>query len=74
MSSHCTKSLLESFKDLEDPRIEYLCDHRLLDIVALSICAVLSGANHWTEVEAYGIGERRLSADLSSATKRYPLA
>jgi len=54
MSSHCTKSLLESFKDLEDPRIEYLCDHRLLDIVALSICAVLSGANHWTEVEAYG--------------------
>jgi len=54
MPGHCTKSLLESFADLEDPRLEYLCDHKLLDIVVLAICAILCGANHWTEVEAYG--------------------
>lgn len=47
-------SLLEHFAELEDPRTSYLVDHPLLDIVALTICAVICGAETWEEIEAYG--------------------
>jgi predicted transposase YbfD/YdcC len=46
--------LLAHFETLEDPRVEYLVEHRLLDIVALTICAVICGADSWVEIEAYG--------------------
>ena len=32
------------FRDLEDPRVVGRCDHRLLDIIAIAILAVLCGA------------------------------
>ncbi|MEL6381003.1 MAG: ISAs1 family transposase [Cyanobacteria bacterium J06626_18] len=47
-------SLLKHFASLEDPRVEYLVEHRLLDIIALTICAVICGADSWVEIEAYG--------------------
>ncbi len=47
-------SLLKHFATLEDPRRAYLVEHPLLDIVALTICAVICGAETWEEIEAYG--------------------
>ena len=47
-------SLLKHFESLEDPRVEYLVEHRLLDIIALTICGVICGADSWVEIEAYG--------------------
>ena len=47
-------SLLVHFERLEDPRVEYLVEHRLIDIIALTICAVICGADSWVEIEAYG--------------------
>jgi hypothetical protein len=47
-------SLLEHFKNLEDPRAEHLVEHRLLDIIALCICAVICGADSWVDIENYG--------------------
>lgn len=47
-------SLLAHFEGLEDPRVSYLVEHKLLDIVALTICAVICGADSWVEIEAYG--------------------
>ena len=47
-------SLIEHFASLEDPRVEYLVEHQLLDIIALTICAVICGADSWVEIEAYG--------------------
>lgn len=49
-----SSSLLKHFETLEDPRTEYLIEHRLLDIVALTICAVVCGAEGWEDIEAYG--------------------
>lgn len=46
--------LLDHFKDLEDPRVEYLVNHYLLDIIGLTICAVICGADTWVEIETYG--------------------
>jgi predicted transposase YbfD/YdcC len=47
-------SLLKHFASLEDPRVAYLVEHRLLDIIALTICGVICGADSWVEIEAYG--------------------
>lgn len=46
--------LLTYFADLEDPRVERTKEHRLLDIVAIAICAVICGADSWVDIEAYG--------------------
>ncbi|MCD4672731.1 MAG: transposase family protein, partial [Anaerolineaceae bacterium] len=43
------KPLKESFEDLPDPRIEKKTAHKLIDIVIIAICAVISGAESWTE-------------------------
>ena len=54
MGEHPSGAILEHFADLEDPRVEYLCDHKLIDIVGMAICAVICGADSWVEVESYG--------------------
>ncbi len=46
--------LLEHFQTLEDPRAEYLLEHQLLDIIGLTICAVICGADTWVDIEQYG--------------------
>jgi predicted transposase YbfD/YdcC len=42
------------FSSLSDPRIQYKVRHKLMDIIVITICAVISGADGWTEVEEYG--------------------
>jgi predicted transposase YbfD/YdcC len=42
------------FSDLPDPRVERCKHHTLLDIVTIAICAVISNADGWTDIEAYG--------------------
>lgn len=49
-----SSSLLSHFEPLEDPRTAYLVEHPLLDIVALTICAIICGAETWEEIEEYG--------------------
>ncbi len=48
------KSLVECFADLPDPRAEWNRCHKLIDIITIAFCAVLCGAEHWTEVERFG--------------------
>lgn len=47
-------SLIISFQNLPDPRVEGRCDHKLLDIIVIAVCAVLAGAETWVEVEQFG--------------------
>jgi predicted transposase YbfD/YdcC len=47
-------SLPHHFADLIDPRAERSRRHELLDLIGIAICAVISGAESWTAVEAYG--------------------
>lgn len=46
--------LLEHFQDLKDPRVENLLRHKLIDIIGLTICAVICGADTWADIEEYG--------------------
>ena len=44
----------QHFAGLDDPRVERTKDHQLLDILTIALCAVLCGADCWTECEAFG--------------------
>jgi predicted transposase YbfD/YdcC len=46
-------SLLRHFQSLHDPRRRHRQRHRLLDILAIALCAVIAGANTWQEVETF---------------------
>lgn len=42
------------FGDMPDPRVVGRCEHRLIDIVMIALCAVITGAETWVEVETFG--------------------
>ncbi len=48
------RSMVSHFEELEDPRIERTKLHALVDIVCLSICAVIAGAEGWEDIEEFG--------------------
>jgi predicted transposase YbfD/YdcC len=44
----------EMFADLPDPRVERTKRHQLLDVITIAVCAVVSGADTWVDVEGWG--------------------
>jgi len=42
------------FDGLEDPRIDRIRRHDLMDIIAIAICAVICGAEGWEDIAKYG--------------------
>lgn len=51
-------AILTRFENLTDPRVERTKQHLLLDMVAISLCAAICGANSWVDVEKFGIAKR----------------
>lgn len=45
---------LECFGRVEDPRLERQKKHRLLDIIAIAVCATIAGADGWAAIALYG--------------------
>jgi len=54
MSKSAGGSIKEHFTDIEDPRIDRTKRHELLDIIFITLCAVICGADHWVEIEEFG--------------------
>ncbi len=48
-----SKSIIEHFRDMPDPR-EDNRRHLLLDIIVIVICASICGAEKWDDIEAFG--------------------
>ncbi|MEI7597675.1 MAG: ISAs1 family transposase [Bacteroidota bacterium] len=48
------KTLLEILSNLEDHRIERKKEHSLIDIVSITIAAVICGAENWNQIEMFG--------------------
>ena len=44
----------EYFSAITDPRVVARTDHKLIDIVTIAICGVISRADNWPDIEAYG--------------------
>jgi len=47
-------SIEACFGDIHDPRVQGRCDYPLIEIITIAICAVVAGADNWTEVETFG--------------------
>ncbi len=52
-------SIVEHFNDIKDIRIEREKKHKLIDIITISICAVVCGADGWIDIEMYGIARKK---------------
>src|SRR5438874_1701099 len=46
--------LARYFRALKDPRVRGRCQHLLLDIITIALCAVIAGADTWEEVATFG--------------------
>ena len=69
MSKNPFTSIDQHFSNLEDPRKEHLNHHPLINILIIALCAVVAGADNWTEIEAFGKQKRnwlRQFLDLSN--------
>ena len=52
-------SLLEHFSDLPDPRMVNKCDHNLIDIVMIAICATIANADGWEDIALFAEGKEQ---------------
>lgn len=54
MTKRAAQSLIEHLGVVPDPRMARTQRHELLDILVIALCAVIGGADHWTEVVEFG--------------------
>ena len=59
MSKPPRQSLIEHLGEVPDPRMARTQRHDLLDILAIALCAVIGGADHWTELAEFGQAKRQ---------------
>jgi predicted transposase YbfD/YdcC len=58
MAASPGSTITDHFATLTDPRVERTKEHRLLDILTIALCAIISGADEWVAMEAYGNAKR----------------
>src|SRR3989304_2993538 len=54
MDVEAPRGLLRIFGEVEDPRVERTKLHRLSDILVITLCAVICGADTWIEIQLFG--------------------
>ena len=50
----CLETLKECFAELPDPRVVERTSHSLVDILFLTLCAVICGMDDWESIEVWG--------------------
>src|SRR3954467_12193169 len=53
-TSSMIQGLAGCFTGLEDPRETSRCDHQLMDILVIAVCAVIACAESWEDIALYG--------------------
>jgi len=48
------EAIEEHFSKVSDPRMDRTKEHKLIDLIAIAICAVICGAEGWTDIENFG--------------------
>jgi hypothetical protein len=59
-TSGMIEGLAACFTGLEDPRETRRCDHQLVDILVIAVCAVIACAESWEDCPGRDAGERRV--------------
>lgn len=63
---------IDSFSGLSDPRVERTKKHLLLDIIAISICGLLSGAENWEEISDFAVSHQSWFASFLTLPNGIP--
>jgi predicted transposase YbfD/YdcC len=74
-SAMCGSELLSvaaHFEELEDPRVARTRRHPLVNVVVIGICAVICGAQHFTEMEEFGKKKKAWLARFLDLTNGIP--
>lgn len=58
MSERVSTAIAEHFGRVEDPRLACLITHPLINIMTITLCAVIAGADNWSEVATFGEGKK----------------
>jgi len=48
------ETIEQHFRKVTDPRIDRRKEHKLVDMIVIAICAVICGAEGWTDIETFG--------------------
>ena len=54
MSANGESVFLECFGRIEDPRMDRQKKHKLVDIIAIAVCATIAGADGWADIALFG--------------------
>jgi hypothetical protein len=65
-------ALASYFATMDDPRIERTKAHNLLDIIIITICAVICGADDWVGVAEFGTSKETWLKDLRELPNGIP--
>lgn len=58
MDNKPTAKIEQHFGKIRDPRVGNAKRHKLLDILVIAICAVICGADGWSDIELFGKNKR----------------
>jgi len=86
MKDEALRAAVEIFAELPDPRVNRGLNHALVNIVTIALCAVLSEAESFADIQAFGeekrswlegsgLADRRSHPDAGDATagaQRHP--
>lgn len=72
MTLSLESTFIKHFACLEDPRVERTKHHLLIDIIAIAILAVISGADGWVAIETYGQAKQEWLASFLSLPNGIP--
>jgi predicted transposase YbfD/YdcC len=48
------EAIEQHFSKVSDPRVDRTKEHKLMDMIVIAICAVICGAEGWTDIENFG--------------------
>jgi hypothetical protein len=48
------EAIEEHFSKVNDPPVDRTIVHKLIDLIAIAICAVICGAEGWVDIELFG--------------------
>lgn len=72
MATRRQTTIHEAFDSLEDPRQAWKVEHPLINLIFLTICGVLCGADNWAEIEAFGYAQQEWLAEFLDLTAGIP--
>lgn len=58
-------SIIKHFEEINDPREDNI-RHKLIDIIFITICAVICNADNWQDIEMFGKNKIRMVYSIFS--------